>query len=103
MVGWCRVHQRAHGLGRVLEAEVAEGLRLARQAIEVGKDDPDALWMAAHTLSFFGGDRTTAASVVGRALTLNPNSAHAWMVSGMVSCFLSRSDAAIEALQHAIR
>jgi TolB-like protein len=43
MIAFCRVFQRIQNWGSVAEAEVAEGARLARQAIEAGKDDPDAL------------------------------------------------------------
>ena len=51
---------------------MADCVRLARQAIEAGKDDPDAFWMAANLVSFFAGGRATAADAVDRALTLNP-------------------------------
>jgi adenylate cyclase len=103
MIGFCRTHQRTHGMGHVSEAEVAEGVRLAKQAIEAGKEDPDTLWMAAHTLSVFGREHVTAASVIARALTLNPNSAHAWMASGFVCFMQNRPDQAISALQRGMR
>jgi hypothetical protein len=64
---------------------VADCVRLARQAIEAGKDDPDAFWMAANPVSFFAGGRATAADAVDRALTLNPGSAYAWLVRAFVS------------------
>jgi tetratricopeptide (TPR) repeat protein len=38
-----------------------------------------------------------------RALTLNPNSAHAWMARGLASLIRNRPDHAIEALERAIR
>jgi adenylate cyclase len=103
MIGSCRLHQRAHGLGQVSDAEVREAVRLARRAIEVGKDDPDALWMAGYTLSFFTGEHSTAANVIERALTLNPNSAYAWMVCGLASNLRNQPDRAIAALQHGMR
>jgi adenylate cyclase len=78
-------------------------VKLAAQAIEIGKDDPDALWMGAHALSFFAREHGKAASAVGRALMLNPNSAHAWLASGRVSCFRNQPDAAIEAFRRAMR
>jgi tetratricopeptide (TPR) repeat protein len=103
MIGSCRIHQWAHGFGPVSDKEVAEAMRLARRAIEVGKEDPDALWMAAWTLAAFTGEHDTAASVIDRALTLNPSSAHAWMASGMISNFQNQPDRAIEALERAMR
>jgi adenylate cyclase len=68
-----------------------------------GKDDPDALWMAAFVLMVFAGEHATAASAIERALALNPNSANGWMASGLVSCFRNRPGPAIEALQRAMR
>ncbi|HEX5323176.1 MAG TPA: adenylate/guanylate cyclase domain-containing protein, partial [Capsulimonadaceae bacterium] len=103
MIGRCRIFQRVQSWGPLSDAAVEEGVRLARQAIEVSKDDPDALWMAATTLSRFAGEHDTAASIIDRSLTLNPNSAYAWMASGQVSCYRNLPDRAIEALQRAMR
>jgi adenylate cyclase len=103
LIGLCRVYQKSHNWGPVSDAEVTEATHLAIWAIEAGKDDPDALWMAADTLASLGGDRAVAASAADRALALNPNSAHAWMTRGWVFCFQRQSAAAIEALQRAIR
>ena len=58
--------------------DLAAGIRLARQALEAGRDDPDTLWQAAVTLSTLGGEVALAATLVDRALTLNPNAADAW-------------------------
>jgi len=103
LIGRCRIFQRVQGWGPLSETAVEEGLRLARRTIELSKDDPEALWMAATTLSRFAGEHDTAASVIDRSLTLNPNSAHAWMASGQVSCYRNLPDRAIEALQRAMR
>jgi TolB-like protein len=102
LIGWSRIHQGSHGRSRPSEAEKAEAATLAREALDSGKDDPDTLWMAAFTLSYAGqGD--VAAAAVDRALTLNPNSAHAWMVRGYVSLNLDQTSPAIEALERAMR
>jgi TolB-like protein len=103
MVGWCRITQRQQGWGPLSDAEVVEAVRLARAAGEAGKDDPDALWMAAFCLSVFTGAHAAAASTIHRALTLNPNSAEAWNASGWVFCFQNRPDPAIQAFQRAMR
>jgi len=103
LIGWCWGFQRVQDWGPVSAAEVAEAVRLARLAIEGGKDDPDALWMAGNTLSFFAGEHASGASAVDRALTLNPNSAHAWMGKGLVSYRQTRPEDAIEAFKRAVR
>ena len=103
LIGWCWGFQRVQDWGPVSVAEAAEAVRLARLALEVGKDDPDALWMAGNTLSFFAGEHASGASAVDRALILNPNSAHAWMAKGLVSYQQNRSEDAVEAFKRAVR
>jgi TolB-like protein/class 3 adenylate cyclase len=103
MIGLCRVRQRMQGLGAVSEEEIAEAVLAAKQAIEAGRDEPDALSMAGSTISFLAGEHATAMEAIDRALALNPNSAEAWSVRGWVLGWQNRPDAAIEAHQEAIR
>jgi adenylate cyclase len=102
MIGWCH-GQRLQGWGPLSNAEVAEAAHLARRAIELVKDDPDTLWMAANTVSFFTGDHAAAAGAIDRTLTLNPSSALAWFASGMLSYRQNRADLAVEALERGMR
>jgi adenylate cyclase len=83
--------------------EMAEALRLARLAIDRGRDDADVLWMASHAFSLLAGDHKTAAGALERAVMLNPNSASAWAASAALDCRLNRPDAAIAAIQRALR
>ena len=71
--------------------------------IEVGKDDPETLCMAAFTLSIFAGELAAATTAVQRPFSLNPNSRYAWMTSGRNLAFLNRPEPAIEAFGRAIR
>ena len=102
MIGMCRISQRSQGL--VLDAEeIADAVRLARRAIEEGKDDPDALWMGGWTIAYLAGEHLAAASAIQRSLALNPNSAYAWVASGSVSCLRNLPGPASDALQRAMR
>jgi len=103
MFGFCRALQRGRGWETLSEADITECLHLSRQALEIGKDDPDALWMAADAISILAHEHATAASAIDRALKLNPNSAHAWMAKGWVACCQNQPGAAIEALTRAVR
>jgi len=103
LTGWCRNWQKLQGWGHVSDAEIVEALSLARTAIETGKDDAEALWMAGNVNSFLGGEHATAAGVIERGLVLNPNSALGWFASGAVSYRQNRPDRAIEAYQRAMR
>ena len=102
-IGWSCIRQRSHGRTPVLEADAAEAVAFARMTLEVGKDDPDTLWMAAATLALLAGDHAVAGGAIDRALTLNPNSAHAWMVRGWVSGAAGQPGEAIEAYERAMR
>ncbi len=103
MIGFCRGFQRARNWEAVSDVDIAEAVRLARQAIDHGRDDPDALWIGGFTLAYVAGEHATAASVVERSLKLNPNSAQAWNAIGWVCAWRVRPDRAIEAFHRAIR
>jgi adenylate cyclase len=95
--------RRARGWGSVSAAEIAEGVRLARHAIEVGKDDPEALWRGGWAIATLAGDRASGLSAIERALALNPNSAVAWNFCGHVQAYSNHPAPAIEAFERAIR
>jgi adenylate cyclase len=82
---------------------VAETLRIARRAVELDRDDPVVLtrvaWAQAHVLR----DLDAAAGYVELALTLNPNLAMAWAISGWVQLWLGRPELAIEHFSKATR
>jgi tetratricopeptide (TPR) repeat protein len=103
LLGWCRALQRTQGWGAVSDADVAEGVRLARQALEGARDDPDTMWQAAMPLSLFAGETAMAMAVVDRALTLNPNAAAAWMARGFLHALSNHPEASIEAIDRAQR
>ena len=104
LTGHCRHFQRDHWLGGpVSHEEVAESVRLAWHAVTAGKDDPDALAMAAIVLTVLAGEHAAAASAAERALALNPNSANGWTANGLTLCFRNQPEAAIEALHRAMR
>ncbi len=103
MIGWCRILQIVLDWGGLSPMESDEAVQLASQAIEIGKEDPDALWMAAWTIAYFAGDAMAAVNLIERALVLNPNSAHAYSAKGWVYCYLGRPDVALDAFQRAMR
>jgi TolB-like protein len=103
MIGWCRTLQRIQEWGAASDAEIAEAVLLARQAIEAGRSDPDALWMAAITIIIGGSEYSAAVGAIDRALALNPNSALAWAMRGWELAFRNQPVPAIEAQQQAMR
>jgi len=80
-----------------------KGINLARQAIEVGENDPDVLANAAFVLAICGEDIGAMMGLVDRALALNPSFARGWFVSGLLRLFAGQHDLAIEHLETALR
>jgi tetratricopeptide (TPR) repeat protein len=69
----------------------------------LGKDDAVALCTAGISLAHVVGDVDVGASLIDRAMALNPNLAWAWYFSGWVKVFLGEPEAAIELLARAMR
>src|SRR5271169_260946 len=101
-VGLCRGFQRAQGWGALSDQEVVEAVRLAKQALDTGKEDPETLWMAGLAIADLAGEHAAGMNAIDRSLALNPNSAYAWNASGWMRCG-SKPDLAIEALERAMR
>jgi len=102
MIGWCCWMQVVQGWG-ASDGDVADCIRLARQALETARDDPDTTWRAAYTLFILAGDAAVAETFIDRALTLNPNAAGAWTVRAWVHALRCQSEPAIEACDRARR
>ena len=66
-------------------------------------DDPGVLVCAARVLAYFGEDIGAMMALVDRALTLNPNYARGWHVSGVLKIWAGQPDIAIEHLETALR
>jgi tetratricopeptide (TPR) repeat protein len=97
------VLRKGSGWAADREAEVAEAVRLARQAAQLGKDDAVALSTAGIAFSFMVGDHDEGKVLTDRALELNPNSAWAWLWSGWIRVWLGDSEAAIDRVSRALR
>ena len=84
-------------------AEVEEGVRMARQAIAAGGDDPWVLDLAGLPLSILAGDNDAALSALDRAIVLNPSFALAFGHRASVLAYLNRPEEAILSADQAIR
>ena len=83
--------------------ERADGLRMARRAADLGKEDAVALAWAGYTLAFAGREIDHAVALADRAIELNPNLAQAWGFSGWVRLALGQADTAIDHVARAMR
>ena len=103
MAAWCYVQRKGRGWMIERVQESAEATRLARKAVDLGRDDPTALCMGGYALAFVAHEFDDAAAFMDRGLTVNPNLATAWMLSAWLRVWRSEPDLALEHAAHAIR
>lgn len=103
MAAWCYFWRKVNGWMTDRAQEVAEGARLARLAVELGRDDAVALTRGGHALSHLTGDLDAGIALLDRAVVLNPNLAAAWFLGGYLRVWHGEADAAIEHFTRAMR
>ena len=103
MAAWCHVWRKVNGWMSDRAREMAEGARLARRAVELGKDDAVALTRAGHALAHLAGDLDGGVALLDRAKMLNPNLAAAWFLGGFVRVWRGDPDGAIAHFTQAMR
>ncbi|TDF83987.1 winged helix-turn-helix domain-containing tetratricopeptide repeat protein [Pseudomonas sp. H9] len=103
MAAWCHFWRKINGWMIDRPREVAEGARLARLAVELGRDDAVALTRGGHALAHLVGDVDSGIALLDRARLLNPNLAPSWFLGGILRALRGETDAAIDNLNHAVR
>ncbi|MBE7373917.1 winged helix-turn-helix domain-containing tetratricopeptide repeat protein [Pseudomonas lopnurensis] len=103
MAAWCHCWRKINGWMADRPREVAEGIRLARRAVELDKSDAVALTRSGHALGHLAGDLEGGIALLDKALALNPNLAAAWFLGAFLKIWHGETDAAIEHLAHAMR
>jgi len=101
MAAWCCVIRNNNGW--LPNTEVERMTSLAKHAGRLGKDDPIALGVSGVVLAQVVGDLTAGAALLDRALTLGPNLAAVWHLSGWVRLYLGQAELAIDHMQRALR
>lgn len=91
--GWTEGNEDHRALGR----------SRADRALRLAGDDPRALAYIASALMSLDGSADHARVIIDRSLALNPGSAYAWLVSGLVRTRGGEPEAAIEAFEQAQR
>jgi TolB-like protein len=103
MAAWCHFWRKVNGWMTDRTREIPEGVRLARLAVELGRDDAVALTRGGHALGHLAGELDGGIALLDRALLLNPNLAPAWFLGGFLRAFRGETEGAIEHFAHAVR
>ncbi|TIP26674.1 MAG: adenylate cyclase [Mesorhizobium sp.] len=99
----CYATRKSNGWMVNRAEEVAEAIRLARRAVELGRDDAIALSHGGYVLGYVGSELKNSAVCIDRALVLNPNLAAAWGLSSWVRACFGEPDKAVEHAAGAMR
>lgn len=103
MAAWCCVRRKALGWMNTPAQDNAEGVRLARKAVQLGADDPVALCMGGYALAFVAHEFDDAAAFMDRGLAVNPNTAQAWTLSAWLRVWRGEPELALEHVARAMR
>jgi tetratricopeptide (TPR) repeat protein len=103
MAAWCHCWRKINGWMADRPRDMAEGIRLARRAVELDRGDAVALTRSGHALGYLGGDLQGGIALLDKALVLNPNLAAAQLLGGSLRLWHGETDAAIEHLSRAMR
>ncbi len=103
MASSCIFWRKVNGWMTDPKEEIREGIRLARIAIELGKNDAIALARGGHALAHFTGDMDGGIALLERARVLDPNLVSAWFLGGFLSALNGDYDRAIAQFSWAMR
>ena len=103
MAAWCYSWRKANRWMADPAQEAAEGIRLARRAVDLDKGDAVALTRSGHAIGYLAGDIPAGIALVDQALFLNPNLAAARYLGGFLRLWMGDTEAAIEFLTGAVR
>jgi TolB-like protein len=92
----CHMRLVIDGWAEEPETNRRKAIDLARQALQVGENDPRIVANAAHVLAQFGEDIGAMIGLVDRALALNPSFARGWYLNGTLRLWAGQHDLAIE-------
>jgi TolB-like protein len=103
LAAYCYGERRFQGWTKDIERETAEGLRLTSRALDLGRYDPNVLWMSALATWQLGLDTKHAQELAYRSLEVNPSSAIAMTIAGWIEAYSGNFAKGKELLVHAQR
>ena len=102
LAAWCRGQRVVYNWSTNIQEDKRETLRLAQAAAALAHDDPFILTVLGAALTITR-EFQRAASMLDRALSLDPNSAWAWNRSGWLRDYLDDPETAIDHFERSLR
>jgi adenylate cyclase len=102
LAAWCRGQRVVYNWSTNIQEDKRETLRLAQAAAALAHDDPFILTVLGAALTITR-EFQRAASMLDRALSLDPNSAWAWNRSGWLRDYLDDPETAIDQFERSLR
>jgi adenylate cyclase len=103
MAAFCYSQRKAFGWFTDRSQDIAEAAPLARQALDLTRDDALVLSRAGMVLAYVVLDFDAGAFFIERARILNPNLSAVWHASGWLKVWIGEPDTAIEHLERFVR
>jgi TolB-like protein len=103
MAAWCHFWRKVNGWMSDRVHEINKGIYMAERAIQLGRDDAVALTRGGHAIANLTGDLDCGIAFLDKALSLNPNLAAAWFLSGFLKVWHGEPDDAIDRFTRAMR
>ena len=102
LAAWCRGQRVVYNWSTNIQEDKRETPRLAQAAAALAHDDPFILTVLGAALTITR-ELQRAASMLDRALSLDPNSAWAWNRSGWLRDYLDDPETAIDQFERSLR
>ena len=102
LASWIQ-RRRIYGWMQDEEAETAEGVQFAHQAVLLEPNDPNVLTESGFALAHLNFDLAMAIPWLDRAIALNPNSAHAYGRGAIVRNFAGAYETAADHAERGLR
>lgn len=102
MAAWCYCWRKVNRWMTDYPREIAEGVRLARRALELDKSDALVLTRSGHALAHLAGELSAGIALLDRALALNSNLAVARFLGAFLRLWHGETEEAIEYFTHAM-
>ena len=102
LMAWCHGQQAIYNWSLTLDETKTETLRLAKLAASLNGDDPLVLTVLGAAYSILN-DHKSAKVLLERAVSLDPNSAWAWIRLGWTKCYSELPAEAIDHFETALR